>query len=404
MKSGNKIDAWLFPLFAMPLFMATISTAAANISGGIFLLTYISSGYWRNWRVVKSRTWLWPLLALLAINFIGMLWTQDIERGLELLLKLKWALFTLAGATLPWNRKYFILLVRIFLAGLALNALIGGLQLLHLYPWKVLNPGDGPLGLTDRIFLSMTLTSALLWLVYDIKNRVVLPRMLNIVLSLIFFVQLFSTGGRAGYLSFIILFPAALWMLYPGRWRIWAMAAAGIVLVGLIMSPQLQKRIQEGRADMRQYQSGNTDTSVGLRLVFWQGALIMAKEHPILGVGTGDFKIEMARLHQINAIPATPESPDSYHPHNSYLAYLADLGLTGLIILVWFLWAATREAWQYRLQPAAWFKLCYMGIFLLGSLSDTLIWGFHNAFALGLLVAIPPLLNEDPPAAQKQTG
>lgn len=36
MTAGKKIDSWLFTLFALPLFVATFSTAAANIFGGIF--------------------------------------------------------------------------------------------------------------------------------------------------------------------------------------------------------------------------------------------------------------------------------------------------------------------------------------------------------------------------------
>lgn len=395
MKSGNRIDAWLFPLFALPLFVATLSTAAANIFGVFFLVAYIASGYWRNWRMVLSRAWFWPLLALLAINFLGMLWTQDTARGLELLVKLKWALFTLTGATLPWNRTHFILLVRLFLAGIVVNAMVWGLQWLHLYPWINVGPGDVPVGYTDRIFLSMTLTSAMLWIAYDLKNKVVLPRAVNIALALLFFVQLLTAGGRAGYLSFVILLPIALWMLYPGRWRAWAMAVVIVGIAGLGLSPQVQKRIQDARTDLQQYQAGNTETSVGLRLVFWEGALRMAKEHPLLGVGTGDYTMEMAHFHQIHAIPDTPENPVTTHPHNSYLAYLADLGLTGLFIFIWFLWTATQEAWRHRVHASAWFKLCYMGIFLLGSFTDTLIWGFHNAFALGLIVAIPSLLKSD---------
>jgi O-antigen ligase len=151
----------------------------------------------------------------------------------------------------------------------------------------------------------------------------------------------------------------------------------------------------DARTDIQQYQIGNVETSVGLRLVFWEGALKMAKEHPVLGVGTGDYKMEMSRLHQAHAIPDTPDFSVSDHPHNSYLVYLADLGLTGLFIFLWFLWAATLEAWRHREHAAAWFKLVYMGIFLLGSFTDTLIWGFHNAFALGLIVAIPAILKSD---------
>lgn len=397
MKTDKRIDAWLFPLFALPLFVATISTAAANIFGVMFLIAYAASGYWREWRLLLSRVWFWPLLALLAINFLGMLWTQDTVRGLELLVKLKWALFTLAGATLPWNRTHFILLVRFFLAGIVLNAMIGGLQMLHLYPWRIPNPADGPVGYSDRIFLSMTLTSAMLWIAYDLKNKLVLSRALNITLAFIFFVQLITAGGRAGQLSFVLLFPVALWMLYPGRWRWWAMAVVVVGVVGLGLSPQVQKRILDAKTDLQQYQAGKVETSVGLRLVFWEGALRMAKEHPVLGVGTGDYAMEMAHLHQMHSIPDTPEFPETSHPHNSYLAYLADLGLIGLFIFLWFLWTATLEAWRHREHAAAWFKLGYMGIFLLGSFTDTLIWGFHNAFALGLIVGIPSVFRSDSP-------
>ena len=163
MKSGSKFDAWLFPLFAMTLFLATLSTAAANIFGVIFLITYVFSAYWREWRQVLSRPWFWPLMALLAINLLGMLWTEDTKRGLELLVKLKWAIYLLAGATLPWKLSHFILLVRLFLAGLAVNALLGSLQWLQLIPWRI-GTHDGLQGNSDRIFLSMTLTSAMLWI------------------------------------------------------------------------------------------------------------------------------------------------------------------------------------------------------------------------------------------------
>jgi O-antigen ligase len=394
MKSCAKIDAWLFTLFAMPLFVATLSTVAATVFGALFLITYAVSGYWKNWRQVLSRTWFWPLIALLSINVLGMLWTQDTIRGLELLVKLKWALFALAGATLPWDRSHFILVVRLFLTGMALNAMIGGLQWLNLFPWRVM-PTHGPIGYTGYIFLGMTLTNALMWIAYDLKHNVVFPRALNIALALIFFWQLSAGIGRAGHLAFVMLIPVALWLLYNGRWRAWAMAVMFSGIVGLGLSAQVQHRIQSIGTDIQAYQAGNAETSLGLRLVFWEGALLMAKESPIFGVGTGDYKIEMERLHQLHAIPDTPSVLNADHAHNSYLTYLADLGLTGLCIFFWFLWAVIKETWQYRESASGWFKLTYLGIFLLGSLSDTLIWGFQNAFALGLIVAIPSVLKPD---------
>ncbi len=400
MNVNSHLDKWLFPLFGLPLFAATLSTAAANIFGALFLLLYLYSGYWRCWRTAQSRPWFWPLTAILAVNFLGMLWTQDTERGITLLLKLKFFLYIFAGATLPWNRSHFVLIVRLLLSGLLLNAVIGGLQWLQLYPWRVVDPSAGPVGYTNRITLSLALTNALLWLAYDFKNKIVLPRAWSVVLALVFFIQLITAGGRAGQLAFVLLFPVALWMLYPGRWRAWAMGVAVLSLVGTALSPHVQQRAQAVLSDIQQYRLGNTGTSVGLRLVFWEGALKMAQEHPILGVGTGDYKMEMARLQQIHVIPQTPSAPVIDNPHNSYLAYLANLGLPGLFVLLWFLWTATAEAWRNRSQSAAWFKLSYMGIFLVGSLTDTLIWSFHSVFALGLIVAIPSVLKSEPVAQQ----
>jgi len=402
MKSAKKIDTWLFALFAMPFFMATLSTAAANILGVVFLITYATSGYWRDWRQSLSRAWFWPLMALLAINILGMLWTQDTMRGLELLVKLKWALYTLAGATLPWTRSHFVLVIRLFLIGMAINAVIGVLQWFGLFPWRVMTY-LGPIGFTGHIFLSMTLTNALLWLAYDLKHKIVFSRAINIVLVLLFFWQLIAGAGRAGYLAFVILVPVALWLLYAGRWRVWAMALLILAVIGLGLSPQVQNRIKEVRTDIQTYNAGNAETSQGLRLVFWEGALLMAKENPVLGVGTGDYKIELERLHQKHAIPDTPSTLNSDHAHNSYLAYLADLGLTGLFIFLWFLWSVVKETWRYRDHASAWFKLAYLGVFLLGSFTDTLIWGFQNAFALGLIVAIPSVLMPESMASQEIT-
>jgi O-antigen ligase len=395
MELNKRIDIWLFPLFALPLFMGPLSTAAANISGAFFLLVYIASGYWRDWRLTVSRAWFWPLMGILAINIVGMLWTEDTARGFELLSKLKFSLFILAGATLPWQRKHFILLVRLFLAGLAINAFIGLLQWMHLFPWRVMNEMSGPVGNAFPIFLATALVNALLWIAYDLRHKIVLPSALNAVLAVIFFTQLISTGGRSGHLAFVLLMPVALWMLYPGRWRIWAMAVVIIGMVGLAMSPQVQKRIDSIRKDVQLYQSGNIETSIGLRLVFWEGALRMVIKNPVLGVGTGDYALEMGRLQASNVIPATPETGTPNNPHNSYLAYLSGLGLIGLSILLWFLWKATQEAWQHREHAIAWFKLCYMGVFLVGSFTDSLIWGVHNVFALGLIIALPVVFKHD---------
>ncbi|MDA8089643.1 MAG: O-antigen ligase family protein [Nitrospiraceae bacterium] len=394
---NTSLDAWVFFFFALPLFMSPLSTSGAAISKVLFAAVWLAGGYWRNLKKTLSRPWFWPVVAILAINLLGMLWTRDTARGLNVLSRLNCFLIAMAGAALPWDRSRFKLVVRLFLAGLFLNAMAGGLQWFHLDSWlpanTEINADTGPTGFANHIFLSMALANALLWLAYDIKHKVVLPRPVNAILALLFFTQLIITGGRAGQVAFILLFPLALWMLYPGRWRRLAMAAAVLSIIGLSLSPMVQGRIREGMSDLSQYRTGNVDTSMGFRFVFWEGALKLAKEHPFAGVGTGDYELAMAGLQRTHAIPNTMGLTID-HPHNTYLAYLADLGLPGFLILMWFLWVVTKESWDSRRRPEAWFRLCYMGIFILGSFTDTLIWGFDNTLALGLIMALPAVISD----------
>lgn len=386
----------MFLFFLLPLFMSPVSTSGASIAKVLFAVLWLAGGYWRGLKQAVSRPWFWPAIALFSINLLGMLWTEDLTRGLQILSKLNWIFLAVAGAALPWKGSYFRMAVRLFLAGLFLNGIIGALEWLRLYPWHPADPLQGPVGYADHIFLSMALANALLWIAFDLKqkqkNENLLPPAANVILALLFFFQMAITGGRAGQVALVLLLPLALWMLYSGRWRKWAAAFYALSVIGLSLSPMVQKRVMMGVNDIRQYRAGDADTALGLRFVFWDGALRMAAEHPFAGIGTGDYKMAMARLQRLRAIPKTPGITVMDNPHNSYLAYLADLGTPGLLILLWLLWAATAEAWPRRGAPEAWFKLCYMGIFILGSLTDTLIWGFDNATWLGIIAAIPVAL------------
>jgi O-antigen ligase len=390
LKPGPLIDKLLFLFFPMPLFMAPITTAGSSISGAIFLVLYLVSGYWRNWRVFFSRPWSFPLLFLILINILGMLWTTDLHRGFIVVSKLNYFLFSFAGATLPWSGRYFRWIVISFLTGLAVSFIIGFFQFFNVFPGLPMDPTLGPVGFANHIFLSLALTNALLWIVYDLKYRVVLSPFYNIGLGLAFFIHLILIGGRTGQVVFFLLFPLALMVLFPEKLKgLKTFGVIALCVIIFISSPLVRKRFSTGVNDFEYYKNGFATTSLGLRLVFWEGAFKMATEAPLFGIGTGDYGIKMVELQNRNAIPQTPGATHFDNPHNSYLAYLSGLGAVGLASLLWFLYAVFKEAWKKWQTPAGWFKLSYLGIFLLGSFMDTLIWGHDNAFSLGLICAIP---------------
>lgn len=396
----HSLAPWLFIFFCMPLFMAPISTAGSSISGALFTVLYLASGYWRNWRVVTQRRWFWPLIAILAINVFGLLWTEDWRRAEQLLTRLFIVPLALAGATIPWQERHVKWMISLFLSGLLLNAVIGLLQWLQFFPWGPMEEGVGPTGFANHIFLSLALTNAILWLLYDIKQSFLLKRPYALLLAAIFFLQLATIVGRSGQLALCVLLPVALWYLYEGAWRKWATASALLVLLILLAAPQVRNNVQQALNDIRHYQAGDVTNSQGMRLVFWEGALKMAWAHPLLGVGTGDYAQEMARLQERGQIPNTPGYLRHDNPHNSYLAYLADLGFPGLFVLLWLLVAIFRESWRAQRSPEGWFKLSYIGIFLVGSLTDTLIWGHDHVMMLAIIAALP-VLTRSPSSPQQ---
>lgn len=370
--------------------MALVTTAGESISGAVFMVLYLVSGYWRNWRVLLSRPWTIPLLVLIALNFLGLLWTTDLHRGLIVVSKLNYFLITFAAATLPWTARYFRWVVISFLTGLAIAFVIGFFQFFNLLPGLPMDPVIGPKGFADSNVLNLALTTGLLWIVYDLKYREVFAPVYNIILGLAFFTYLVLTGGRTGQVVFFLLFPPALMVLLPGKWKeLKILGGIALCIIIFISSPVVRQRYSSGMNDLEAYQHGFASTNLGLRLVFWEGAFKMALESPIFGVGTGDYGIKMTELQKRNAIPQSPGFTKFDNPHNSYLAYLSGLGVVGLASLLWFLFAVSKEAWEKWYSPAGWFKLCYLGIFLLGSVMDTLMWGHDHAFALAIITAIP---------------
>jgi O-antigen ligase len=78
--------------------------------------------------------------------------------------------------------------------------------------------------------------------------------------------------------------------------------------------------------------STNKDgSSVGQRIVFALNSWEIIKQHPVIGVGTGDFPSEYEKANKM----FTPEvSLLTVQPHNMYLLVFTQLGIVGLISLL----------------------------------------------------------------------
>jgi O-antigen ligase len=80
-----------------------------------------------------------------------------------------------------------------------------------------------------------------------------------------------------------------------------------------------------------EYSLSIADSSVGKRLEMWRAAWRLFLNHPLLGVGTGAYKVKTNVLIKTGQVAPFISTYD--HPHNDYLDTLASRGLLGLAVL-----------------------------------------------------------------------
>ena len=393
-------DGLLFTFYALPLFFFPLSTAGAGISAALFLLIYMASGYWREWRKIGQRPWAIPLALLIIWTIFGLLWTKDMSFGIKVTEATSYGVYAFIGSTLAWQEKWVKHLIRLFLYGIIINGVFSLLMTWSILPWK--NTDNIPYtGFADHIFLSLILTHALLWTIWDLYYCWNFPRWANLFIGISLFSQLAITPGRSGQALLILLLPVAAWLLYKGRWRYWAsIAVAGLVL-GMLFIPSIQSHIAVGIHELEQFNlhQENVYSSWGIRLVAMIGGLQMFLAHPFFGVGTGDFYPTILTMQAHHEIPATPGFIMNTSA-NSFISEAAVLGIVGLSLFLWFLWELSKEAWQAKRLPQGWFSVTYIAIYIIGGLFDSLSWGYADAITIALIAGLPLYKEITPRPAQ----
>lgn len=106
------------------------------------------------------------------------------------------------------------------------------------------------------------------------------------------------------------------------------LAIAGIGLIGLFF---LTGRMQEGIQNLLQYQTGQSDSSWGIRIELWKQGTLAFKENPIFGWGLSPFQ------KTLEAGFSFPVNFNAQHYHNDFVNLLVSGGLISA-----FGWVATN--------------------------------------------------------------
>ena len=215
------------------------------------------------------------------------------------------------------------------------------------------------------------------------KNK----KILYILLSALVFVNLLMTFSRNALLGFILGI-VLLALIYSIK-LMFALGGFGILTLFI---PSVFHRVMD-ITSVAQNES---------RIKLWKTALMMIKEHPILGVGNGNFVTQYDTY--IVKYRLDYNSYTHYPAHNSYLKVQSELGLIGIIsFLGVIITALFRVKAVYSSTKNDFHRAFYMGVmasmvaFLFMNLSDNLFFvPKATTYFWFLLATAEALLNNRP--------
>ena len=188
--------------------------------------------------------------------------------------------------------------------------------------------------------------------------------------------------GRTGMLVFIVLTILTIFQhLSLKKALIGMLLCGGAIGAILISSENFSTRLQQAVVEIENYQPGSSRTSLGMRFDWWHNSIVLIKERPLLGHGTGSFEDEQKRL-----IKGT-KTMKSDNPHNEYLLLGVQVGLVGVALylsLLGGLFGASykkKKPYNFLLQGVVLAMFC-------GCLMNSFLFDSHQGHFFAILSAI----------------
>lgn len=332
----SRLTDALFYFYALFIFGSTFSIALAQVSLGVSLalfITVIVIQRYQPFAPSLKRFYIFVALYILWI-FVCSMMGETVTRSL-FIMKEDWLfLIVPIGVFLMQNKTYRERLMTVFAVGVLLVSIYGLLQYslgLNWFKETALTAADG-FGYRVRGNFSHRLTfgnyyatAALLLFGLGVRKAVDLTagrRQLFLAGSVLAMAVTLLSFSRGSVIAVVVGLLVAGLIL--GRKYLVSMVGV-LVLMGLVVAlllPGLVNRFTEAA------QKELSLEYEGSRPFIWQKSLSIAREHPIFGVGPGNFEAEYAaRLR-----PDIPDYRKHVHAHNDLINMVAVYGLPGFLL------------------------------------------------------------------------
>ncbi|MGR9013359.1 MAG: O-antigen ligase family protein [Gammaproteobacteria bacterium] len=332
-------------------YLAIIAAIAAPISTavtsgacvGMFLTWIISGQVWQSLKISAGQ----PVGKMLLIFFAWLIvsslyadttWTDKIDT-LSSWKKLFYT-FVLLGvfSQTQWKMRF----VYYYLAVMSFAAVIA----VFLWSFDIIIRQGREVGIfmTNHSSQSIAFVVAALCSIFLLKESVSLKKkcLLAGMLALFLFNIFFISPSRSGYLALPVAAVFVFVNLYGYKripYILSMMAAALLLLV--LTSSTLQERIKLGLEEKTNYQTSESVTSIGIRVVFAQNTWELIQQQPWLGYGTSSFKSIYSPY--VAAKYQDWRGGLTTDPHNQYLFIWLENGLIGLLIFLAYIYTAIRQ-------------------------------------------------------------
>ena len=188
--------------------------------------------------------------------------------------------------------------------------------------------------------------------------------------------------GRTGMLAFLFLMILFFVQRFSWLKQIISLIVLAVLLtIAFKTSDNFSSRSKLAIQEIQKYEYGASRTSMGMRFDWWINTIKIIKEKPILGHGTGSFKIEHDRFISGSKMVKTD------NPHNEYLFIGVQLGFTGLVIFVLLFF--TQLYYSFKLErPDAYLVQGVIIAMMIGCIMNSFLFDTHQGHFWAILSAV----------------
>lgn len=323
-------------------FSIPLSIAAYTALSALLLVLWVIEGNWNEkWQLIRTQPFFKSIILFYLFIALSLLWSTDINHGLEHLRKY-YILLLIPIIYTSFDRKWIPQIYSAFLAAMIISEILSYLIYFQLIPfkykdsWSPLDPSPFMHHTIYSIFLIFSIFLMTIQLLHKQKTKFLMLIYSFFILTMT--ANLFINAGRTGQFSLLITLFIFLSIQFKLHWAktLFAAIATSFILftTAFFTSPNFHNRTLETYSSIDHFitEGSPLNDSTGLRFMMWKVAGDLIHDNPLLGVGIGDER----NMYQKVLLKKSSELKNDISGfsdfHNTYLQITVEAGIVGLLM------------------------------------------------------------------------